>query len=212
MGNIFRLDSPLMKLLTLITNLLCLNVIWLISCIPIVTAGAATTAMYYVVFQYINKKDDAVLKPFFHSFKENFRLVTPVWIMNLLIHGVFVAEFFYISRGAENWLKIAVVVLLFIYVGASSYLYPLFARFQTTAGNAIRNSFALSVRHFPSTFCMVLLNLMPVVLILLAPDSFFDLSMVWLLGGFSLIAYINGWILKVVFKKYEPEETEEQDG
>ena len=65
MGNIFRWDSPLMKFMMLITNLVCLNVLWLVCCLPVVTAGAATTAMHYVVFQYITKQDDAVLKPFF---------------------------------------------------------------------------------------------------------------------------------------------------
>ena len=45
MGNIFRWDSPLMKFMMLITNLVCLNVLWLVCCLPVVTAGAATTAM-----------------------------------------------------------------------------------------------------------------------------------------------------------------------
>ena len=105
MGNIFRWDSPLMKFMMLITNLVCLNVLWLVCCLPVVTAGAATTAMYYVVFQYITKQDDAVLKPFFRAFKENFRQVTPVWILNLLIGAALAAEIFYLTQSGEVWLR-----------------------------------------------------------------------------------------------------------
>ena len=79
MGNIFRLESPVMKILTLAANLVCLNILWLLCSLPIVTAGASTAAMYYVVFQYINDQDDAVLKPFLKAFKENFRTATPDW-------------------------------------------------------------------------------------------------------------------------------------
>lgn len=85
MGKIFRWDSPLMRLMMLITNLVCLNVLWLLCCLPVITAGAATTAMYYVVFQYITKQDDSVLRPFFKAFKENFKTLTPIWILHLLI-------------------------------------------------------------------------------------------------------------------------------
>ena len=85
MGKIFHWDSPLMRFMMLITNLICLNVLWLLCCLPVVTAGAATAAMYSVLFLYITKQDDGVLKPYFKAFKENFKSVTPAWILHLLI-------------------------------------------------------------------------------------------------------------------------------
>jgi len=126
-GNILRLDSPVLRFLTLVTNLVCLTMLWLWCCLPVVTAGAATTAMYYVIFQYISKQDDAVIKPFFSAFKDNFRQVTPIWILNLLIGAALAAEVFYLSQGAEVWLVVAFVTLAFVYLGASFYLYPIMA-------------------------------------------------------------------------------------
>ena len=208
MGNIFRLDSPLMKFMMLITNLICLNVLWLVCCLPVVTAGAATAAMYYVIFRYITGQDDAVLKPFFRAFKENFRPVTPIWILNLLIGAALAAEIFYLTQGGEMWLKVVFGVLLFIYAGASSYLYPIFARYETPAKQAIFNSFALSTRHLFSTALVVACNALPVLLVLFAPEAFRKTGIVWLLGGFSLLAYLNGRILMTVFKKHEPATSE----
>lgn len=210
MGNIFRWDSPLMRIMMLITNLICLNVLWLLCCLPVVTAGAATAAMYHVIFRYITKQDDAVLKPFFKAFKANFTTVTPVWILHLLIGAALGAEVFYLSQGGELWLKVIFGILLFIYAGVSAYLYPIMARYDTQRKVALFNSFALSVRHLFSTLCVVVLNAVPIVLLLLKPDIFCKTILVWSLGGFSLIAYLCGTIIFAVLKKYEakPEEGE----
>lgn len=204
MGNIFRPDSPLMRFMMLLTNLMLLNVLWIISCLPVVTAGAATAAMYSVLMKYIQGRDDAVLKPFFRAFKENFRIVTPIWILNLLIGGVMVAELLYLSVGAQLWLKVVFYVLLFLYSAATSYLYPIFARYQTTRRAAVFNSFALSLRHLLTSLCVVTLNALPVVLLVGFPGLFWKTVLVWTLMGFSLIAYLNLKILLTVFKRYDP--------
>lgn len=200
-----------MRFMMLITNLICLNVLWLVSCIPVVTAGASTVAMHTVLLGYIGGKDDAVLKPFFRAFKENFRNVTPPWLLTLLIGAVMVAEILYLSVGAPMWLKVVFGVLLVIYAAAVSYLYPLFARYHTTVRQAVLNSFMLPVRHLLSTVCVVTLNALPVVLLVLFPHIFWKMALVWTLMGFSLIAYLNLRILLPVFKQYEtaPEETDD---
>jgi uncharacterized membrane protein YesL len=203
MGGYFKLDSPFMKLLTLVTNLVCLNVLWLLCCLPIFTAGASTVAMYHVIIQYVTHQDDAVMKPFFKAFKDNFKATTPIWILNFLIALALAAEAFYLSQGADNWLIVAFLVLAFAYLGISSYLYPIIARYDVPVRNAVFNSIALSLRHFGSTVLVVSLNLLPIVLSILEPQIFLRTGILWTLGGFSLIAYLNCRILMKVFKKYE---------
>lgn len=209
MGNIFRWDSPLMRVMMLITNLICLNVLWLLCCLPVITAGAATTAMYSVIFQYITKQDDSVLKPFFKAFKENFKTVTPIWVLHLLIGAALGAEVFYLSQGTQLWVKVIFGILLFIYVGVSAYLYPILARYHTSRKQALLNSFALSTRHLFTTFCVVVLNAVPVALILFLPEMFWKTILLWTLGGFSLIAFLCGKMILTVLKKYEPQYAEE---
>ena len=195
-----------MRFMMLVTNLMLLNILWIVSCIPIVTAGSATVAMYTVLMRCISGKDDAVLKPFFRAFKENFRSTAPLWLLTLIIGAVMAAEIFYLSVGAPLWLKVIFYVLLFVYGSAVSYLYPLLARYQTTGKAALFNSFALSVRHLLSSLCVVTLNALPIVLAIGFPAIFWKTVLVWTLIGFSLIGYLNLKILLPVFKKYEPEE------
>lgn len=47
---------------------LLLNLLWLICCIPVFTAGAATTAVYYVTLKLVRDDDGSTIKSFFHSF------------------------------------------------------------------------------------------------------------------------------------------------
>lgn len=211
MGNIFRWDSPLMRLMMLITNIICLNVLWIVCCLPVITAGAATTALYYVMFQYITKQDDGVLKPFLRAFKENFKTVTPVWVLHLAIGAALGAEVFYLIRGAQLWLKLAFGVLLLIYAGVSAYLYPILARYHTTGKQAVFNSFALSTRHLFTTVCLVILNSVPLVLVVFFPEIFWKTVLLWTLGGFSLIAYLCGRMIFPILKKYEPADGEKEE-
>lgn len=198
-----------MRFMMLITNLIILNVLWLLGCFPVVTAGASTVAMHTVLMRYIGGQDDAVVKPFFQAFKENFRTVTPVWVLNFLVGAVMAAEMIYLSVGASFWLKAVFGILLFIYGAATSYLYPLLARYRTSVKRALLNSFMLPMRHLLSSVCVVTLNGLPIILLVAFPNFFWRSILVWTLMGFSLIAYMSLKILLSVFQKYEtpPEET-----
>lgn len=68
-------NSPVIAFLNKMTDLILLNVIWLLCCLPVVTAGAATTAAYYVSITSIRCGDGYVVKRFFPvSGKISFRL------------------------------------------------------------------------------------------------------------------------------------------
>ena len=80
MGNIFRWDSPVVQKIAMAGNLVILNILWILCSLPLITAGAATTALYYVIFQYQTADETAVIKPFFRAFFKNFKQSTLLWI------------------------------------------------------------------------------------------------------------------------------------
>ena len=67
MNTLFSIDSPLGQKLTLMSNLVLLNLLWILCSLPVITMGAATSAMYHVIFLYITNQDDAAIKPFFKA-------------------------------------------------------------------------------------------------------------------------------------------------
>ena len=82
---LFNLDSPVMVFLTKVANLMILNILTILLCIPLVTAGSAITALYYVTIKMARGDDPYIVKSYFKSFKENFRQATIIWLIMLAV-------------------------------------------------------------------------------------------------------------------------------
>jgi len=192
-----------------------LSVIWILCCLPIVTIGPATTAMYYVVLR-MHDPNYAVLKDFFRSFKQNF--------LQAFVAGLFVCFFMILlyldlsvllktSYGQDKapWFLFALV--LFLAAAWSSWVFPMLAKFECSWGQLFKTPAKLAILHFLTTVMMCLVNLVPVVLFFAYPDAFWSaLPFVVFLGPAGL-AYINCIQLKKAFRWYIPvEPTEEETG
>ena len=68
MNRLFSLDGKLFHILSRIADLILLNVLWLLSSLPIITIGASTTALYYVMLKIVKNEDSYIIRSFFHSF------------------------------------------------------------------------------------------------------------------------------------------------
>ena len=70
-----------------------LNLLTLICCIPIITAGDAMTALYYMTVKMVKNEECYIVKGYFKSFKENFKQATIIWLIALLV-GIILVDFF----------------------------------------------------------------------------------------------------------------------
>ena len=100
---IFNYDGPLMTVLTQIFDLVVLNLITLVMCVPIVTAGASLTAMHYVLWHSVRQEGDSVWKMYWRSFRQNFRQATLIWLGVLAVIAVLLlgAHRIYVSGGSQ---------------------------------------------------------------------------------------------------------------
>ena len=85
MNNLLNLDGPVMRLINKIVYSVYLNILWFICCIPIVTIGASTTALFYVTLKIAKNEEGNLTKAFFHSFKENLKQGTVIWLILLCL-------------------------------------------------------------------------------------------------------------------------------
>jgi uncharacterized membrane protein YesL len=207
MKELFNLNSPWVQRFAMLTNLVCLNILWLVCCIPVFTAGAATAALYHTVFLYHNKEDDAVLGPFFRAFRTNFKqstlLFLPLFAALLLVVFDLVYLASYGKGTAVLFLLILVVLLL---MGMLIHLFPLIARFDMNAKALLRTAFSLTALHLPGTLTVIALLVLPVVLLLFFPDWFLRFGVVWAGVWFSAIAYFFGKFLLKIWNKHVPAE------
>ena len=81
----FSLDSKFSQIMGRVFDLMMLNIIFLIMCIPIVTIGANFTAMYYVTLKMIKNEETYIFRTYWKSFRENFKQATAIWLILLAV-------------------------------------------------------------------------------------------------------------------------------
>ena len=207
--NLFHIDSPLIQKLAKLANLIFLNLLWLVFCIPVITAGAATTAMYQLVFEYINGTEDSVFLPFLRAFSRNFKRSTLIWVAILFIGAILAYDFLFLSVSGLSslhplWIVFYLVCIFLLIV--LTYIFPLEARFHNSILNQFRNCYTLFVLNFLPSIALLLLAALPWLLILLSPSLFLKTSIFWIMVGFALCAYLSGIILLHIFRKYSHDE------
>lgn len=203
---LFNLDSPIMVFLTKVGNLMILNILTLILCIPVITAGDAITALYYVTIKMARGDDPYILRSYFKSFKENFRQATLLWILMLLAAAVLYADIRITFWGMEGTLatvmKVVIIIVTIFAVLTGLYIFPVLSRFENTIKQTIKNAFLMSILSLPRSILVIIIHLLPVLLVLLSVNT---LPIIFLLG-FSTVAYLSSMNYVKVFKKFEPEE------
>ena len=84
MSNLFNPDNKFFTFMGRVADLMILNILCIICCIPVITIGPAITAMFYVTLKMVRNEESYIAKSFFRSFKQNFRQSTIVWVVMLL--------------------------------------------------------------------------------------------------------------------------------
>lgn len=206
MNKLFDIDSPVIAFLSRIADLIWLNLLTLICCIPVVTAGAAFTALHYVTVKMVRNEEGYLTRSYFKSFKENFLQATALWILLVLILAVAAADFHFISlmdSGVAFVLRIGLGAVFFFFLCSAVYWFPLLSRFENSLKNTIKNSCLVGVLCFPKTIAILLIY--GLVIGLYAVFALRLMPLI-LLAGISLPVYIASYLYSGIFKKLEPEE------
>lgn len=209
MRRFLNLDSPLMIFLSNLTDIVVLNVLCFICCIPIITIGPSVTAMHYVTLKIVRDEEIYVLRDYFKAFKENFKQSEIAWLVFLVITAVFFVDYLILKdMGLENT-KVFFMIIGAIYLLVCltmMYVFPLMARFENSLKQTVKNALFMSILHIFKTVIMAVIYAIPFVLLPLH----YNVLMFFLLVGLSGPAYFNSFIWKSIFKKYEPEKVEEE--
>lgn len=204
MGKFFDMDSPIMRFLGRMADMIILNIIMMICCIPVITVGAACTAMHYVLLKMVRNEEGYLVRGFFKSFVQNFKQATLIWIFMLLILIVFVGDWIVFSASAGTFPKalvIGVIAVAIVVLMVAMYVFPLLARFDNTIKNTIYNAALLAVGNLPKTVLMALIYAAPLVIAYFSAFSYIFIFMF----GISLPAYGAALLYSGIFKKLEPQ-------
>ena len=134
-------DNKVLQVLAVMGDLMLLNVLWLLCSLPVITAGASTTALYYTTLKMVRKKESYPAKMFLHAFRQN--LKQGIWMTLLLILLCIVLYVdLNISRNTSitlgPLLSFLLLALFCVFAMVASYLFPLQAQFETPSGGPSR--------------------------------------------------------------------------
>lgn len=174
MRNLFNPDNAIMQLITKVVYSAYLNILWFICCIPVVTIGASTTALFYVTLKMAKNEEGNITTAFFRSFKENFRQSTIVWIILLavgIVLGIDGYTLYHLRFENAFWTVITAVfiVALLAYAIVLMYIFPLMARFDNTTLAMFKNSIMIGMRFL---FCTVLMAVIYFAMVILVVRLF----------------------------------------
>lgn len=170
MSSIFNLESPVVRAVTRVGDLAVLSLLWFVGCIPVVTIGASSTAMYTAIHKVFSQKEGIAAVEFLKSFKSNFRQATlsflPLGVLELLLLAeCFVTEF--LQEQGTAWVNLRPVFLVLSYLAGLWIVYvaAYAARFQDSAKTTIRQSALLALAS-PVQSIVLLAGLWAIVFVL----------------------------------------------
>lgn len=216
MNNLFNPDNKFFTSMGKVADFMILNFICIICCLPIITAGASITAMYYMTLKMARNEETYIVKGFFHSFRENLKQSTIIHVIMLLIGIILAFDFYFtrIMRGQGTFYTVLTYVFMLgiiVYLMVLTYIYPVLAKFYNSVKQTFRNALLMSIRHLPSTILMIAITASPVILMLVVGPSFPYVMMFYCLMGFAVMSYINSLFLVKIFDRYIPQTSEEED-
>ena len=208
--NIFEEGSPVQRFLNKMADLLILNIITMLMCLPIITAGAALTAMHYVLLKMVRGEEGYILKSFFRSFKREFRQATVLWILYVALAALMASNLVLVLQGSGRypiWLPSSIVVVAVLELMFMIYTFAMLSRFDDTIYHTLLNAVTLTFAELPRSLEMAVITLVPLI-------AFLRVSIllpVLVLFGLSVPGYACAMIYDPVFRKIEKQIWEEEN-
>ncbi len=211
MNQLFSTDGIVYKFLTTTGNIILATILWMIGCIPVVTIGTSTAALYYTMVKSVRKDVGYVHSEFWRGYKLNFKkgvaataallalgllLGLELWLV--LENGVEVNRMWYTLSG--------LLILLMILVAL--YLFPVMSRFDMKLSKLCMLAFVMSIRFWYITLALA------AGLILTAAAQLYFLPIPLILLTPGLWCYASSFLIEKAMKAYMPKsgQAREQDG
>ena len=200
-SDLFSPETRFYRFFETIWELFALNILFILTCLPIVTVGISATALCQSIQAML--RDEKPLGVYFSVWKTDFKQSTAVWIPMLGMLAALVAYYYlfvFVPEDPSFWGLLGILALTAVYLAVSAWLFSLMAQFNNTTANHLKNAAVLAIAHPLKSLMMAALMLVPVIVMLISPYWFFRFGFIWISVGASGVCYLHQRIVRPVMK------------
>ena len=195
----FSFDNKLFGALGKVVDCVILSVLWLVCCLPVITIGASSTALYYTVHKSIRGNRGYTTKNFFSAFKDNFKPATLSWLVALAVQIVLSLDAYITWQVLQTGNNMGAffyffLILIAFSIGWVVYTFAYIARFENTVKITLKNAVLMELRHLPWSLLIIILFLLAIFLTWLIPILVFLMP--------ACIVLMFDLILERIFRMY----------
>lgn len=200
----FRYDSKFWSVAGVVGDVVVINILFIISCIPIITIGAAVSAMYTVMRKLVKKEEGYLVRNYFKALKENMKKSTIIWMIFFILFVLIYADLRIVKENMGNSTSFSMAMGFFLVsfllaVAICIYALVLQSGFENTTKNTIKNATILMLAQLPWTVVILLTTLSPVLILMIFPTMYSVVLAGMFIGWFSGTALINSFIFNRIF-------------
>lgn len=203
-----------MALFDFVGDLAALNLLFIVTSLPVVTIGASVTAMDSVFFKRKEKRTDDVKKEYLRDFKANFKNSTIIWLIFLVFVITCGLNFIYITNtdpANRNQLLIVLGAVLAVMLMTVLYSFALLARFDNDWLTTVAKAFVIGVMSLPYTIVIFLILTAFVIASIQSYASIIGAVAIWALIGFALVGNLCCMMFYRAFRRFTRKEDLPED-
>lgn len=200
----FNTESPVFQFLGTLFDFVILNVLFLITCIPVVTIGPAISALYTVTLREVRNEQGYIIRSYFTAFKENFKHSFLLSVLYTIVGAILLYNLAFwaqMKTAVGSIFLIIIAACTLLYAISLLYVFALSARFENTIKRTVKNSLLIALANPVQTLMILLITVIGFALAYVSP--MFRVFLV--IFGFAFLAYCASFPLTKVFSRYKAE-------
>lgn len=202
----FDTDNFLMRFCEKVLDIVTVNLLFVVSCLPIVTIGVAKISLYQTIFEVKGSRRVPVFKTYMRAFKQNLKLGLQLGLLELGIFLISVVDLslFWGQTGLGFQLIKAICLGILIFLTLVMLAsYPIAARYDLTWKEVLQKGLLLVSFNFVWFFLMLTIILLIMMLLYLSGFTLVLGGSAFLLFGFGLLAFCQAGLMEKLFAKYQ---------
>ena len=203
---VFNTDNVVMRISEKVLDLVTVNLLFVLSCLPVLTIGIAKISLYQTVFAIKHQRRLPVIRTYINAFHENWKIGLQLGSLELLIAGICLFDLllFWSQTALPMQVLKAVCLGLFIFlVLVMLAAYPIAARYQLDWKECLQKAMIVSGLHFPWFFVMGSALLLLCMVLASSVLAFLLGLMIFFLFGFSSLAFAQVGLMEKIFAQYQ---------